>query len=134
MKKKLFFSFWHCQYGSFDRVVLLHTDKDIIISGRIADSSWWNITIMVSHRISTVQPISFLTIWFTYWNIDDATLSFLRLGLIHLAFSVGSKEDVDKLTRELEQAGYAIFSGPRTTGDGYYESCIIGPENNLIEI
>jgi len=67
-------------------------------------------------------------------DIDDATLSFLRLGLIHLAFSVGSKEDVDKLTRELEQAGYAIFSGPRTTGDGYYESCIIGPENNLIEI
>jgi len=67
-------------------------------------------------------------------DIDDTVLSFLRLGLIHLAFSVGSKEHVDKLTRELELAGYAIYSGPRTTGDGYYESCIIGPENNLIEI
>ncbi|MGE7602433.1 VOC family protein [Peribacillus sp. NPDC097675] len=55
-------------------------------------------------------------------------------GYIHLAFSVGSKERVDALTSQLEQEGYRILSGPRTTGDGYYESCILGPEGNQIEI
>lgn len=60
--------------------------------------------------------------------------SLTQTGYIHLAFTVGSKEKVDKLTSELEQAGYKILSGPRTTGDGYYESCILGPEGNQIEI
>lgn len=58
----------------------------------------------------------------------------MQTGYIHLAFSVGSKEKVDILTNELREAGYKILSGPRTTGDGYYESCILGPENNQIEI
>ena len=55
-------------------------------------------------------------------------------GYVHLAFSVGSKEKVDQLTDQLKEAGYALVSGPRTTGDGYYESCIVGLEGNLIEI
>ncbi len=55
-------------------------------------------------------------------------------GYIHMAFSVGSKADVDLLTDRLSQDGYDVFSRPRTTGDGYYESCIVGPEGNLIEI
>ena len=55
-------------------------------------------------------------------------------GLIHIAFSVGSKEAVDSLTVRLEADGYEVISGPRTTGDGYYESCIIGMEGNQIEI
>lgn len=58
----------------------------------------------------------------------------MRCGFIHIAFSVGSKDRVDALTERLSNDGYEIFSGPRTTGDGYYESCIVGPENNLIEI
>jgi lactoylglutathione lyase len=57
-----------------------------------------------------------------------------RTGLIHLAFSVGSKTRVDALTEELKEAGYTILSGPRTTGDGYYESCVLGFEDNQIEI
>ena len=57
-----------------------------------------------------------------------------RLGLIHMAISVGSKDLVDSLTTRLSAAGYKILSGPRTTGDGYYESCISDPENNQIEI
>lgn len=57
-----------------------------------------------------------------------------RCGYIHLAFSAGSKEAVDSLTETLQKDGYEIVSGPRTTGDGYYESCIKGPEDNLIEI
>ena len=57
-----------------------------------------------------------------------------RFGYAHIAFSVGSKEAVDSLTSRLKADGYPVLSGPRTTGDGYYESCIVGFEGNLIEI
>lgn len=57
-----------------------------------------------------------------------------RFGYAHLAFSTGSKEAVDALTQRLKEDGYSVYSGPRTTGDGYYESCIVGIEGNLIEI
>ncbi len=56
------------------------------------------------------------------------------IGFIHVSFAVGSKEAVDAKTIELSNAGYQITSGPRTTGDGYYESSILGPENIQIEI
>jgi lactoylglutathione lyase and related lyases len=57
-----------------------------------------------------------------------------RTGYIHIAFSVGNKEKVDELTNRLQADGYAIVSEPRTTGDGYYESCIVAIEGNQIEI
>ena len=57
-----------------------------------------------------------------------------RTGYAHIAFSVGSRERVDALTAELRAAGYEVVSGPRITGDGYYESCIAVIEGNLIEI
>lgn len=57
-----------------------------------------------------------------------------RGGYIHISFSVGSREKVDALTSTLKANGYAVQSGPRVTGDGFYESCVLGPENNLIEI
>ena len=57
-----------------------------------------------------------------------------RTGYAHIAFSVGSRERVDALTEELRAAGYEVVSGPRTTGDGYYESCIVAIEGNQIEI
>lgn len=57
-----------------------------------------------------------------------------RTGYAHIAFSVGSKEKVDEITAELKNSGYEVVSGPRTTGDGYYESCIIAIEGNQIEI
>ena len=56
------------------------------------------------------------------------------LGYVHIAFSVGSKEKVDELTERLKADGYEVLSGPRTTGDGYYESCIVGIEGNQVEI
>ncbi len=56
------------------------------------------------------------------------------LGFAHLAFSVGSKEKVDRLTTQLVNDGFSLASEPRTTGDGYYESCIFDPELNRIEI
>lgn len=64
----------------------------------------------------------------------DLPKDFNRSGYAHIAFSVGSKEKVDLLTKRLRADGYEIISGPRTTGDGYYESCIVGIEQNLIEI
>lgn len=67
-------------------------------------------------------------------QMDDAEKTLARTGLIHIAFSVGSRERVDELTEELKRDGYEAVSGPRTTGDGYYESCVIGIEGNQIEI
>ena len=55
-------------------------------------------------------------------------------GLIHIAISVGSKEKVDSLTDELRANGYRILDGPRKTGDGFYESVVLDPEDNRIEI
>ena len=57
-----------------------------------------------------------------------------RTGFIHVAFSVGSPKKVDELTAKLKDNGFEVLSGPRTTGDGYYESCIISVEGNQIEI
>lgn len=57
-----------------------------------------------------------------------------RYGYAHIAFSVGSSEKVDALTKQLQDSGFEVTSGPRTTGDGYYESCILDFEGNIIEI
>ena len=67
-------------------------------------------------------------------NMSDLPKEITRTGYAHIALSVGSKETVDTLTAELKADGYEVISGPRTTGDGYYESCIIALEDNQIEI
>ena len=67
-------------------------------------------------------------------EVVDEKENIYHQGFIHLSFSVGSKESVDNLTKKLNEDGYQVLSGPRTTGDGYYESCIVGPEKILIEI
>ena len=56
------------------------------------------------------------------------------LGYTHVAFSVGSREQVDQRTERLLAAGCQHVSGPRVTGDGYYESCVLDPEGNSLEI
>ena len=56
------------------------------------------------------------------------------MGLAHFAISVGQKEKVNALTERLRKDNYTIFKEPRTTGDGYYESVILDPEGNYIEI
>lgn len=67
-------------------------------------------------------------------NVSDDDKSLTKTGYAHLAFSVGSRERVDRFTSRLKADGYCVISGPRVTGDGYYESCISGFENNQIEI
>lgn len=67
-------------------------------------------------------------------SMEDIEKPVNRTGYIHIAFSVGRVEEVDRLTRVFREDGYEVLSGPRTTGDGYYESCIVGIEGNQIEI
>lgn len=56
------------------------------------------------------------------------------IGFAHIAISVGSKEEVNTLTEKLRSNGIEVIGEPRTTGDGYYESVVLDPEGNRIEI
>ena len=67
-------------------------------------------------------------------EMSDTAKDIARTGYAHVAFSVGSAEKVDELTAMLKADGYEVLSGPRTTGDGYYESCVVAVEGNQIEI
>lgn len=58
----------------------------------------------------------------------------LRTGWAHLAFQLGSNEEVDRRTQQLSNNGYTVFSVPRITGDGYYESCVADPDGNRVEL
>ena len=55
-------------------------------------------------------------------------------GLIHFAIKVGSKPEVDRLTEVLRHDGFKIVGEPRTTGEGYYESIVLDPDGNRVEI
>jgi lactoylglutathione lyase len=57
-----------------------------------------------------------------------------RMGLAHLAISVGSIERVEELTGRLRKDGFEVVDGPRHTGDGYFESVVLDPDGNRIEI
>ena len=57
-----------------------------------------------------------------------------RMGLTHLAIAVGSEQQVDELTRTLGDDGFRVIDRPRRTGDGYYESVMLDPDGNRIEI
>ena len=67
-------------------------------------------------------------------DLEDGERSRLWTGWAHLAFKAGTRENVDALTERLRADGYEIVSGPRVTGDGYYESCVLDPDGNMIEI
>ena len=67
-------------------------------------------------------------------SMEDGEKDLSRTGYIHIAFSLGSREAVDELTAKLKEDGYEVLRGPRVTGDGYYESCVVGIEGNQIEI
>ena len=65
---------------------------------------------------------------------EESEKSVYRSGYAHVAISLGSKEAVDELSERFKAEGFEILSGPRTTGDDYYESAIIGFEGNVVEI
>ena len=57
-----------------------------------------------------------------------------RLGYAHVAISLGSEARVDRLTSEMAAAGVHVESAPRKTGDGYYESVVLDPDGNRVEL
>ena len=67
-------------------------------------------------------------------DMADVEKDLNRTGYVHIAFPVRSKDAVYELTETLRNDGFTVVSGPRTTGDGYYESCIVAIEGNQIEI
>ncbi len=67
-------------------------------------------------------------------GLEDMEKPLNRTGYAHIAFSVGSKEKVDEITARMKADGFDVVSGPRTTGDGYYESCLVIFEGNQIEL
>ena len=67
-------------------------------------------------------------------ELEEGERSRLWTGWSHLAFKAGPRENVDALTERLRADGYEVTSGPRVTGDGYYESCVLDPDGNTVEI
>lgn len=67
-------------------------------------------------------------------DLSDSGNLLDRFGYAHIALSAGSREAVDALTARLNAGGYPTLSGPRVTGDGYYESSVLGFEGNILEI
>lgn len=55
-------------------------------------------------------------------------------GYAHMAFSLGSRQEVDEMTSRFEKEGYQVAGKPRVTGDGYYESVILDPDGNIVEL
>ena len=66
-------------------------------------------------------------------NLNDRVKK-QHLGLIHLAFGLATKEEVDQKAEQLRKEGFPILSGPRITGDGYYEFETFDPDQNRIEV
>jgi lactoylglutathione lyase len=66
-------------------------------------------------------------------NLND-TISKQHKGIIHLAFGVKTIQEVDEKARQLRENGFPILSGPRKTGDGYYEFETLDPDNNRLEV
>jgi lactoylglutathione lyase len=66
--------------------------------------------------------------------IDEPNKRGFAKGIAHFAISVGGKDVVNQLTERLRADHYTIESEPRTTGDGYYESVVLDPEGNYVEI
>lgn len=67
-------------------------------------------------------------------EVSQAPQEPFRAGYAHISFSLGGREKVDALTDALRLEGCEVASEPRLTGDGYYESCVVGPEGCRIEI
>ena len=101
--------------------------------GTTASQKYHNTTTDFQSYFLTFQDGARLEIM-TRPDLSDSGDLLNRFGYAHIAFCVGSKEAVDALSLRLSQDGYPVISGPRTTGDGYYECCILGPEGNVIEI
>ena len=65
-------------------------------------------------------------------RLDDVHRQFT--GFIHVAFAPDSAKEIDRLTVVLQTAGCVVLERPHMTGDGYYESVILDPDGNRVEL
>ncbi len=66
-------------------------------------------------------------------NTND-TIVKQHKGIIHLAFGVDTIKEVEEKAKQLQTDGFKILSGPRLTGDGYFEFETLDPNNNRLEV
>ena len=113
----------------------LDAAKDFFVTflGGVSNSGYYNEKTGFKSYFISFEDGARLEIMNKSNMIDDPKV-LNRTGYAHIAFSVGSKEKVNEVTEKAREAGFEVISGPRTTGDGYYESCIVAIENNQIEI
>lgn len=55
-------------------------------------------------------------------------------GYAHIALELPDRQSVREAVAGLADAGAAMASAPRTTGDGYYEAVILDPDGNRVEL
>ena len=67
-------------------------------------------------------------------NNTNDTVNAQHKGIIHLAFGMDTKHEVEEKAKQLQTDGFKILSGPRKTGDGYYEFETLDPDNNRLEV
>lgn len=112
--------------------------KDFYVKhfGGVANSKYTNETKQFHSYFITFRSGARLEIMSMTGIPDNAndTITKQHLGIIHLAFGVDTMEEVDQKAIELKAAGFPILSGPRKTGDGYYEFETLDPDNNRIEV
>jgi lactoylglutathione lyase len=66
-------------------------------------------------------------------NLEPQTSDAPRIGWAHIAISLGTEDAVIGLATRMKLEG-ALISGPRWTGDGYFEAVISDPDGNLVEV
>lgn len=102
--------------------------------GAVSNEKYVNVTKGFESYFLTFEDGCRLEIMSKTSIIEGEDPGFERMGYTHIAMSVGSKEEVDRLTEKLRADGFEVVGECRTTGDGYYESVILDPEGNRIEI
>ena len=102
----------------------------------------------VVHGEKYTNPAKQFVSYFIYFGQDKTRLELMSrpdvavpegqrgfgMGLAHFAISVGGKDKVNALTERLRKDHFTIYSEPRVTGDGFYESVVLDPEGNYLEI
>lgn len=102
--------------------------------GAASNAQYHNASKGFSSYFLTFEGGARLELMHTETSLPSDEAGAQRRGWTHLALSVGSQQRVDELTAQLRADGYAHLDGPRWTGDGYYESVILDPEGNRLEL
>ncbi len=113
----------------------IDVEKDFFVKyfGAKATAKYTNFRSDFSNYFLTFEDGSRLEIMNRATMADPKKVEY-RSGFHHIAMEVGDRKDVDDMTKRLQDDGYAVVKGARTTGDGQYASVVLDPEDNEIEI